>query len=63
MRSPRRRLVGLVAAGSVAFLALGGFATTGWVAAAPKSLAPPVVRSADLFDVSRPLSELPPGIH
>ena len=28
--------------------------------AAPKSLAPPVVRSADLFDVSRPLSEFPP---
>ncbi len=59
MSAPRRLSV-LLAAGSVALLASGGLPTGTGRAVAAVSLAPPVVRAADLHDVSPRLADLVP---
>src|SRR5205085_2838730 len=55
-----RRLLALVAASSLAFLAAASTPGRVGISVAATSLAPPVVRLADLHDVSPPLGSLSP---
>jgi uncharacterized repeat protein (TIGR01451 family) len=68
MGASRRLLavIGAIGLSAYGFLPIGGGAGVGPAVAPVKattSLAPPIVRDAELFDVSRPLADLPPIGH